>query len=94
MLSITDSVFAGNLVGIKLGGGAGVTVQHCNLTGNQQWAIEDHASQVVDATNNWWGTTNTQLIDQAIYDGSEDVNVDFVSYSPVLSAANPTAGPQ
>jgi hypothetical protein len=93
-LSITDSVFTGNLIGIKLRGNklTGAKIQQCNLAGNQQWTVEDHTTHVVDATNNWWGTTDTQQIDQAIYDGSEDVNADYVNYLPVLSAANPNAG--
>ena len=94
-LSISDSVFTGNRVGIKLSGnGSSPTIAQCNLAGNTQFAVEDHMTHAVTAANNWWGTTNTQQIDQAIFDGTEELDADFVNYAPPLSAANPNAGPQ
>jgi hypothetical protein len=80
-------------VGIKLTSGNGPTqIERCNLNGNQQYALEVHTTKAVNAPNNWWGTSDTQQIDQVIYDGAEDLDGVFVSYQPVLEAPAPSAG--
>jgi parallel beta-helix repeat protein len=47
----------------------------------------------VDATNNWWGTTDTSTIDELIFDVDDDFNLGKVNYVPFLTAANPAAMP-
>lgn len=47
----------------------------------------------VDVTNNWWGTTNTQTIDQTILDFKDDFNLGAVNYQPYLTQPNPQALP-
>lgn len=47
----------------------------------------------VDATNNWWGTTDTSTIDELIFDVNDDFNLGKVNYVPFLTAANPEAMP-
>jgi hypothetical protein len=51
------------------------------------------ATGSIDATNNWWGTTNTVQIDDAIYDYTDDFNLGKVTYEPFLNAPNPDADP-
>ena len=41
-------------------------------------------SMTVDATYNWWGTTNTSLIDEHIYDYHDDSYHGIVYYQPFL----------
>ncbi len=43
----------------------------------------------VDATNNWWGTTNASLIKQTIY--HDDNYSGSVFFTPFLTAPNPYA---
>jgi PKD repeat protein len=40
----------------------------------------------VNATNNWWGTTNTTEIDENIYDYYDDYNLKKVFYQPFLDS--------
>ncbi len=47
----------------------------------------------VNATNNWWGTTNTTAIDKAIIDFKDDFNLGKVNCIPFLAAVNPYAMP-
>jgi parallel beta-helix repeat protein len=47
----------------------------------------------VDATNNWWGTTDTSAIDVLIFDFNDDFNLGKVNYTPFLTASNPDALP-
>ena len=47
----------------------------------------------VEATYNWWGTTDTSTIDKLIFDVNDDFNLGKVNYTPLLTAANPAAMP-
>jgi hypothetical protein len=43
----------------------------------------------LDATNNYWSTTNTAVIDSMIYDKNDDLeNPIVIEYSPILSAGH------
>jgi len=39
----------------------------------------------VDMSGNCWGTTNTSLIDQTIYDGFDNISVGLIQYTPMLN---------
>lgn len=40
--------------------------------------------------NNWWGTTDTSVIESMIYDRNDDLTVaNFINYSPFLTALHP-----
>ena len=54
---------------------------------------ERHPTGDINATNNWWGTTNTQTITQAIHDSNDDFNVGTVIFEPILTQPNPQALP-
>lgn len=45
----------------------------------------------ITASNNWWGTTDAQAINQTIYDFKNDANLGTVTFIPFLTAANPQA---
>ncbi|PVX26720.1 MAG: hypothetical protein CW716_05450 [Candidatus Bathyarchaeum sp.] len=46
--------------------------------------------QGVNCTENYWGTTNTTVIDSVIHDGHDNINVnDFIEYTPILTEPNP-----
>ena len=47
----------------------------------------------VNATYNWWGTTDTQAINQTIHDNKNDFNLGTVEFVPFLTAPNPEAMP-
>jgi hypothetical protein len=45
---------------------------------------------LLDATNNYWGTTNTSTIDSWILDGNDDINIrGVIEYSPILTEPHP-----
>jgi hypothetical protein len=44
----------------------------------------------LDASQNYWGTTNTTIIDSMIYDKNDDVSCfSFINYLPLLDAPDP-----
>ncbi|MCW4006387.1 MAG: hypothetical protein NWF04_07325 [Candidatus Bathyarchaeota archaeon] len=65
-----------------------------NIFGNTQRSVDLSPSQnigVFGAIYNWWGTTDTQTIDQSIVDFKDDFNLGTVEYLPLLNEPNPTA---
>jgi hypothetical protein len=47
----------------------------------------------INATNNWWGTTDTLAINQSIYDFKNDFNLGIVNFVPFLTEPNPQTMP-
>ena len=47
----------------------------------------------VNATYNWWGTTDTQGINQTVYDFKDDFTLGTVTFVPFLTAPNAEAVP-
>ncbi|MGD0644986.1 MAG: right-handed parallel beta-helix repeat-containing protein [Candidatus Bathyarchaeia archaeon] len=53
----------------------------------------DYVVGNIDASDNWWGTTDTQAINQTIRDVKDQSNLGTVDFSPFLTAPNPQATP-
>jgi len=66
------------------------TVHFSNIYGNTPYDVSNLApydrNADVNATNNWWGTTDTTEIDQHIYDYYDDYNLRKVFYQPFLDS--------
>jgi hypothetical protein len=45
----------------------------------------------INATYNWWGTTDTQAISQTIHDSTDDFTLGTVEFVPFLTELNPEA---
>ncbi len=52
-----------------------------------QWAWVHYSPWDVDATYNWWGTTDPDSIDRLIYDHNDDPHSGTVIYEPFLTSA-------
>ena len=50
--------------------------------------LSANTTPVLNAQNNWWGTTSTAAIQSLIYDFAVDGSRGVVSYAPVLGAIN------
>jgi hypothetical protein len=63
-----------------------------NLLNNTEYNMKVAASTyAVNATYNWWGTTDTQTINQTIFDFKNDFNLCEVNFVPFLTELNPEA---
>ncbi len=93
--SILSNTFVGNH-------GSAIRVQSFgllpNLSGNNfegnvgAYDLEVlHTGSIIQAQNNWWGTTNTVAIANRIYDFSDDFNLAVVQYQPLLSSPSQDA---
>ncbi len=69
-----------------------------NIYNNSGYSINLYMSETyptsnINATCNWWGTTNTQAINEAIHDNADDYNLGTVNFVPILTELNPQAMP-
>jgi len=68
------------------------TIHFSNLYNNTPYDVYNAAPYSgtygdVNATNNWWGTTDTAQIDQKIYDYYDNFDLKKVFYRPILDSA-------
>lgn len=106
---IQNNVIAGNYVGIMGAGNiqsntivknsigiqaSSATVRNNNIYGNSQNSITVTSTNTIDATNNWWGTTDTAAINQTILDSkTSSYGTGTVIFVPFLLQPNPLAPP-
>jgi Predicted solute binding protein len=92
--TIRNNTITGNGLGIALYTPTSITINYNNIQGNNQnIVLEEGTANNVDATNNYWGTTDQSAIGQSIFDSKRDFNLGTVTIMPILSAANPNATP-
>jgi hypothetical protein len=87
--TVQKNTVSANNVGISLiedGYSATPPIQFNNLQNNSQYNFYLAASNNADVTNNWWGTTDQQAINQSIYDFKNDFNLGTVNFVPFLTA--------
>jgi hypothetical protein len=105
--TIQDNVFANNNIGISGGGnirgnlignsntGLQVTSNAINITQNSLVGNVLNLRMAVigqlNASNNWWDSTDTAAINQTIYDYKNSTSLGNVTFLPFLSQANPDA---
>lgn len=91
---IKQNTIIKNLIGIYLDGTPRPTIVNNNVEDNSYNVRLRSSTEVnIDASNNWWGTTDRLAIDQKIYDYNDDLNLGKVTYTPFLTEANPQALP-
>jgi len=67
----------------------GIHINYNNLYSNTAYDIynsKEGFSHPVDATNNWWGTTDEATIQAQIYDWYDDASLAIVDYIPYLTS--------
>jgi parallel beta-helix repeat protein len=89
-VTIKENTIKENQVGIQLSSPASPIINYNNIQ-NNSYSVYLGASVNLDATNNWWGTTDTQAINQTIYDFKNDFNLGSVTFIPFLSSPNTQA---
>lgn len=87
--TVTNNFIANNGYGIQEAKDT-AAIHYNNIMGNTKGSIYISGSRDIDATNNWWGTTNETEISQSIHDNKNDYNVGTVNFKPFLTSSADT----
>jgi hypothetical protein len=91
LTNVTCNTITNNIVGIDVS----TYILIINITDNNLYGNSLHdleSAQALDASNNWWGTTDTSIIDQHILDFKDHFEYGgIVNYTPFLTEQNPQA---
>ncbi len=63
-----------------------------NIEANSAARFINMGGGILHAENNWWGTTDSLVIQAGMYDGYEEIGRGYVSFSPFALNANQAAG--
>jgi hypothetical protein len=88
--TIQSNTFANNSVGFQTPATGHLTFANNNLENNSQ-NVRLTGPTNLKATNNWWGTTSLQVINESIYDFKNDFNLGTVNFQPILTIPNTEA---
>jgi hypothetical protein len=91
--TIQNNTIINNAIGIY--SQAPSTIIYNNIQNNSEYNIrlDSYARENLNATYNWWGTTDMVLIGNSIYDSKNDFNLGTVNFLPSLTEPNPQAVP-
>ncbi len=89
--TIRNNTVGNNLIGIDVSLASNI-IQN-NILSNTQYntRMSMPNTTTIDATYNWWGTTDTQTINQTIRDYKTNPSVGQVNFTPFLLELNPQA---
>jgi hypothetical protein len=90
---IRNNTIGNNTIGIGVSSASCVINQN-NFFNNTQYTVGLSSVSGVDATSNWWGTTDTSTINQTIYDSKNSTSttpLGTVTFTPFLNEPNPNA---
>ena len=66
------------------------SINYNNIYNNSNWEINcvwQDSTKVINAINNWWGTSNyTKIEEELIFDNDDDSNYARVNYNPFLTS--------
>lgn len=92
----TNSIFTGGgyLAAIEIAFRAQATINDCHILKEGDYAVllEGYTGDLLehDLTNNYWGTTDTELIAEWIWDGNDDPEIhSVVNFQPIAGGEVP-----
>ncbi len=89
--TFTYNTVSFNVVGVKATdhtslGNFEFSLANNNIQNNSQYNLYWTSQNSFDASNVWWGTTDSAAINQSIYDIKNDFNLGAVNFMPILPA--------
>ena len=91
--TIRKNTIFNNTIGIYYESTNQSVISDNNIQNNIQYNLKLSSTSpaTVDATYNWWGTTDIPTINQTIYDSKNNTNLGTVLFLPALAQPNPEA---
>jgi hypothetical protein len=89
---INENTIRNSVRGIVVGNAPTLTVKNNNIE-NSGYKIYLYTGNNIDAASNWWGTTDTQTIENSIWDSTFEQYDGNVTTNPILTAPNQAAYP-
>ena len=87
IMNIEQNNIAQNVIGIEYyHSEASATFMYNNIQDNSDYNFKITSADDVNVPNNWWGTTDTEQINQKIYDQEWDFNLGEVNFNPILTS--------
>lgn len=87
IMTIEHNNIAQNAIGIEYYySEASATFTYNNVEDNSDFNFKITSADDVNVPNNWWGTTDTEQINQKIYDQDWDFNLGEVDFNPILTS--------
>ncbi|UCE74581.1 MAG: hypothetical protein JSV56_02465, partial [Methanomassiliicoccales archaeon] len=68
-----------------------IVFRYNNIYDNTPYDAYNGRESDIDVSNNWWGTTDSEIIDEQINDYYDDFNKGKINYKPYLSEPDPDA---
>lgn len=90
-VTIQRNTLANNSIGISTCSSFAIISNNNIQSLNYTLQMAQGASKGINATDNWWGTTDTAAISESIFDNKNDFNLGKVNFTPYLTAPTPEA---
>jgi hypothetical protein len=87
---ILNNTIINNIIGVT---SSFTNLNYNNIYNNSELNVNYLAASNANATYNWWGTTDTEAINQTIYDFKNDFTLGTVNFTPFLTEPNPDVPP-
>lgn len=68
-----------------------IVFRYNNIYNNTPYDAYNGRESDINVPNNWWGTTDTEIIDQQINDYNDNFNKGKINYMPFLTETDPDA---
>jgi DNA-binding MarR family transcriptional regulator len=68
-----------------------IIIRYNNIYNNTYYDAKNNQEYDKDIPYNWWGTTDSKIIDQHIFDYYDDFNKGILNYTPFLMEPDPNA---
>jgi hypothetical protein len=88
---ITQNTIAQNNIGIDCQPYNLNNIAYNNIQDSSQYSFKLRSASSIQVPNNWWGTTDTNAIEQSIFDRKNDFNMGTVTFTPILTSPSPDA---
>lgn len=83
--NVHDNTMLQNSIGLQITPYDSSQVSNNNIYDNSQYDLKLQSASDFTVANNYWGTTDTAVISQKIFDNKNDFNLGHVTVTPVLS---------